>query len=284
MTVLEVLQRSTEFLKKKGVDSPRLCSELLLAHVLKTQRLKLYLDFNRVLETSEADQMRALVTRRANREPLQHLLGSACFCGLEIKVTPAVLIPRPETESLAQEAATYLKQLSPPKTFLDFGTGSGCIAITILQECPDATGIAVDKSADALEVARANVEHHQMTNRLQLLLGDAFGALPSGVSFSLIVSNPPYIPTGEIPTLQPEVKDYDPRVALEGGADGLDFYRLLAAEGPPFLAGDGRLMAEFGDGQAEPISRIFRDHNWIVEKVLPDYSGRSRILIAHKEP
>jgi len=281
VTVLEVIQRSAEFLAKKGVDAPRLQVELLLAGVLQVPRLKLYLDFERKLTGSELESVRELVKRRGNRVPLQHLLGSACFCGLEIKVNGHVLVPRPETELLAEHAWQFLSvPNAPPSTALDFGTGSGCIAIVLSVRCPSTRMHAVDISPEAINVACENAALHGVAGRIQFHLGDGFAALPQGLSFDLIVANPPYIPSAEIDRLAPEVRDYDPRPALDGGADGLDFFRRLASEGARHLRPAGRVMLEFGDGQAEQIDEILVRHKWVVEKVEADYSGRPRVFVA----
>jgi release factor glutamine methyltransferase len=281
VTVLEVIQRSAEFLARKGVESPRLQVELLLARVLAMPRLKLYLDFNRPLTAAELDSARALVKRRADREPLQHILGSTSFCGLELAVNRHVLVPRPETEVLAERGWNFLTGFGArPVTALDVGTGSGCLAIALAVKCPRARVHAVDNAEAALAVARQNALRHQVADRIEFHAGDGFAALPDALRCDLIVSNPPYIPSAEIATLQPEVRDFDPRAALDGGADGLDFFRRLAAQAPPFLAPGGKLMVEFGDGQAEAVRGIFAAQKWIVEAVEPDYSGRPRILTA----
>jgi release factor glutamine methyltransferase len=299
MTVLEVIQRSTEYLAKKGVDSPRLQIELLLAHVLRLPRLNLYLNFDRALTESELDAVRQMVKRRGQREPLQQILGSASFCGLELAVTPAVLVPRPETELLAEHAwnfllarqaaatnrgavhETHLSTLNPqPSTTLDFGTGSGCLAVAVAAKCPGALVYALDISPAALAVAAANAARHGVADRIRFLCGEGFGPVPAGVRFDLIVANPPYIPSHQIASLQPEVRDFDPRLALDGGPDGLAAIRRLAAAAPPFLRPAGRLMLEFGDGQAESVSALCRAHGWHVEALEPDDSGRPRFLIA----
>jgi release factor glutamine methyltransferase len=281
MTVMEVIQRSSEFLGRKGVESPRLQVELLLAHVLRMPRLQLYLNFERPLLEPELDTVRALVKRRGQREPLQHLLGTTSFCGLEIKVNGAVLIPRPETEQLAERAWTFLLGSAlPSPRVLDFGTGSGCLAIALAVRCPQASLHAVEISEAALEVARANAAAHQVADRIQFHAGNAFQALPAGLRFDLIVANPPYIPTAEIDRLQPEVKAHDPRLALDGGEDGLEFFRLLAAGAHPFLAESGKMMWEFGDGQAHSLRELLENQKWIVEAVEADYSGRPRLLTA----
>lgn len=301
MTVLEAIQKSTEFLAKKGVESPRLQTELLLAHLLKMPRMKLYLNFERALTPPETDALREFIKRRSQHEPLQHITGSTSFCGYEITVNCHVLVPRPETELLAELGWQFLSTLnSQPSTALDFCTGSGCIAIALAKKCPAARIVATDISRDALALAVENAVRNHVAERIEFLQGDGFGALPDGwgereselakgqkgspgVSphlFDLIVSNPPYIPSAEIATLQPEVRDFDPHLALDGGKDGLEFYRLIVAQSAAFLKPDGKLMIEFGDGQAEAIRKILESEKWIVEAVKEDYSQRARILIA----
>jgi release factor glutamine methyltransferase len=325
VTVLEAIQKSAEFLAKKGVDSPRQQAELLLAHLLKMPRMKLYLNFERTLTAAETDALRDLVKRRGRREPLQHITGSTSFCGLEIAVNRHTLVPRPETELLAESGWKFLAGLaaeserqSPTRReegeslahagpeagapiALDLGTGSGCLAIALATKCPSARIVATDISADALALAKQNAARHKVAERIEFIQGDGFAALHSegrvprapnrqdenGGSqssplrkFDLIISNPPYIPSAEIATLQPEVRDFDPRAALDGGVDGLDFYRLMASEAMAFLKPGGRIMLELGDGQARAIRKIFEAEKWIVEAVMEDYSQRERILIA----
>jgi release factor glutamine methyltransferase len=281
MTVLEGIQKSTEFLAKKEIDSPRLQAELLLAHVLKLPRMKLYLNFERALTDAETATYRELVKRRSQHEPLQHITGSTSFCGLEIAVNRHVLVPRPETEILAEAGWSYLSTLnSQPSTVLDFGTGSGCIAIAVAAKCPNANVTALDVSPEALDVAKQNAAKNNLSDKIEFLQGDGFAALPKEIQFNLIISNPPYIPTGEIATLEPEVRDFDPRGALDGGADGLDFYRRFALEARKFLKPAGKIMLEFGDGQGDSIRKIFEEQKWIVEAIREDYTQRQRILIA----
>lgn len=320
MTVLEAIQKSAEFLQRKGVESARLHAELLLAHVLKLPRMKLYLNFERALSDAETDAVREFVRRRSLREPVQHITGSTSFCGFEIAVNRHVLVPRPETELLAEMGWEFLGKLSTlniqrptsndrsagdgvrssrrveaqtgagidqslltsAATALDFGTGSGCIAIAISAKCPRARVVALEASADALEVARKNAAQNAVAERLEFVQGRGLDALPPGSAFDLIVSNPPYIPTSEIATLAPEVKDFDPHSALDGGADGMDFYRMLAVEASPLLKPAGKIMLEFGDGQDAALKKIFTDQKWIVEEVHADYTQRPRILIARR--
>ncbi len=293
MTVLEAIQKSTEFLAKKNVESPRLQTELLLAHLLKMPRMKLYLNFDRALTATETDALREFVKRRGQREPLQHIVGSTSFCGYEITVNRHVLVPRPETELLAEMGWQQLSTLnSQPSTSLDFCTGSGCIAIALAAKCSTAKIIATDISADALALAKENAAKNGVAERIEFLQGDGLAVLNDNVQggsrgrsphqFDLIVSNPPYIASVEIETLDPEVRDFDPRLALDGGADGLVFYRKIAVEAKSFLKPDGKLMLEFGDGQADAIKKIFEGEKWIVEAVKDDYSQRARILVARR--
>ena len=284
VTVLEVIQKSADFLTKKGVDSPRLQTELLLAHVLKLPRMKLYLNFERTLSDAELDAVRELVKRRGQREPLQHIVGSTSFCGLQMAVNRHVLVPRPETELLAEAGWEFLSTFnSQPSTALDFGTGSGCIAIALAVKCSAARIVALDASVHALVMAKQNAERNGVSERIEFLHSDGFGALAQDFRFDLIVSNPPYIPSAEIATLQTEVRDFDPHEALDGGPDGLAFYRLLAAQAVEWLRPGGKIMLEFGDGQAAAIQNLFAVPGWSVEAVRADYTQRDRILIARRE-
>src|SRR4051812_36978005 len=227
--------------------------------------MQLYLNFERQLSQSELDHFRELIKRRSQREPLQHIVGSTSFCGLELAVNRHVLIPRPETELLAEQGWKFLNHStvppstinSQPSTALDLGTGSGCLAIALATHCPTAQIFATDISAEALELAKQNAARHNVIDHIHFLHGDAFAAFESPASFDLIISNPPYISTPEIPTLQIEVREYDPHQALDGGPDGLAFYRRIAGEATPFLKPAGKIMLEFGEGQAQPIREIF---------------------------
>jgi len=281
VTVLEVIRRSAEYLESKGVDSPRLQIELLLAHVLKAPRLKLYLDFDRQLSVGELETLRAMVKRRGEREPLQYILGTTSFCGIEISVTPAVLIPRPETELLVEQASAFLASRGDQAaTVLDFGTGSGCIAIAIARKFSACAVHAIDASEDALQIARANAE--RAAAKVHFSRGSAIDDLTSPRNFDLVVSNPPYIPDGEVETLQPEVRDYEPRLALGGGREGLDFYRMIASQARGRLATNGKVIVELGHGQEAAARAIFAGEGWFVEAVVKDYGGTPRILIARR--
>jgi len=309
--VLEAIQKSADYLNRKGIESPRLQTELLLAHLLQMPRMKLYLNFERTLTPSETDALREQVKRRATHEPLQHIVGSTSFCGFEIAVNRHALVPRPETELLAEEGWKFLlaapksdeggSTLDPrPSMVLDFGTGTGCIAIALAAKAPAARVVALDVSADALTLAKENASKNGVADRIEFVQSDGFAFFqPEGRArrdpvqvekmvsprstlrqFDLIISNPPYIPSAEIATLQPEVRDFDPRAALDGGDDGLEFYRRLAKEAKEFLEPGGKIMLEFGDGQADAVRQIFKGEKWVVEAVKDDYSQRARILVA----
>lgn len=284
VTVVETIQRSADFLQRKGIDSARLQAELLLAHVLSLPRIKLYLNFDRALTESELNTYRSLVQRRATREPLQHIVGSVSFYGHEVLVSPAVLIPRPETELLVERAISWLKDRPPAARFLDYGTGSGCIALALAIGCPTANGTALDTSEAALAVAGENFRRQNVDKRITAIHGATLNALRSSEAapFDIIVANPPYIPTAEVEDLEPEVRDHDPRLALDGGPDGLDFYRVLSKELPIWIKPDGVLMMEIGDGQAADVHALFSADGWGVEPVIRDYSGCERILIARR--
>lgn len=283
MTVLEVIHRSAEYLERKGVESPRLQAELLLAHVLHRPRLHLYLEFERPVAEPELGRMRELVRRRGAREPLQYLVGSANFCGLELAVSPAVLIPRPETEGLAERAWTYLQAQAATRsdlTALDFGTGTGCLAIALAVHCPAVRLWAVELAESALELARANAARHGVAGRIEFLAGDGFAVLPPAMRFDVVVANPPYIPSGDLDHLQPEVRDHEPRLALDGGPDGLRVIRRLATEARAWLRPQGRLFLEVGDGQAEAARALFAEAGWSEVTVDNDWTNRPRMLIA----
>jgi release factor glutamine methyltransferase len=281
VTVLELIKRSSEYLEKKGVDSARLQVELLLAHVLKMPRLNLYLDFERQLSEQQLETLRNLVKRRGEREPLQYIIGTVSFCGLELTVTPAVLIPRPETELLVEQAWKFLASRTDEELkVLDFATGSGCVAVAISTKFPVAEVHAIDVSGPALEIARANADRHNA--RIFFHQAACLAQIAAPPHMDLIVSNPPYIATAQIATLEPEVRDHEPAAALDGGADGLEFYRMLAEQAAPRMAPGGKLMLELGYGHAEGARAILAGEGWRIETVLPDYSSVPRILIAHR--
>lgn len=251
-TTLKVLAWTREYLTGKGVENARLEAEWMLCDALDMDRVGLYLNFERPLNEAELAAYRAMVTRRARREPLQHILGTQEFCGLEFAVTPAVLIPRHDTETLVTEA---LACAPGARSVLDIGTGSGCIAVCLARQLPDAAVAAIDISEAALEVARRNALTHGVT--IEFLAGSLLEPV-AGRRFDLVVSNPPYIPSAAIAGLEPEVRDYEPRAALDGGTDGLDAYRSLVPAARACLTPGGWLLVEVGIGQAAEVAGLFR--------------------------
>lgn len=284
MTVLEAIQKSTEFLSKKGIESPRLNVELMLAHLLGTSRLQLYLQFENQLQENLVDQLRELIKRRGQHEPLQHLLGTAHFCDLELEVGPGALIPRSETESLAEMAWTEIQKRTDAgreePNVLDWGTGSGCLAIAIATHCPTAHIDAIDASPDALEIAKRNAARYEVADRIRFLESDGFTSLPAETRYDLIVANPPYIPSEALNSLQPEVKAYDPRLALDGGSDGMRFHEKIAKEGASYLRPDGLLMLELGYDQADALRRLLEAEGWTIDAVDRDFAGYWRFITA----
>jgi release factor glutamine methyltransferase len=246
-TVRKVLGWTTQHFEKSSVDAPRLTAELLLVHTLKLDRVKLYTDLDRPLAKDELAAYRGLIQRRIAGEPTQYLTGLKEFYGRKFQVDPRVLIPRPETELLV-EAVITLK----PARVLDLCTGSGCIAVSVALGLPEASVWATDVSRDACEVARLNAE--PCGSRVTVLEADLFGGLPES-KFDVVVSNPPYVKTGELPTLQREVQR-EPKLALDGGADGLDVVRRIAAEAKGWLKAGGTLALEIGDGQGDSVRDI----------------------------
>ncbi len=247
-------------------------------------RMNLYLNFSRELAPSEADALRGMIQRRGQREPLQYITGSVSFCGLELTVNKNVLIPRPETELLAERAWKFLtsRPMEPAPRALDLCCGSACLAVALAAHAPAALIMAADISGDALAVARENIARHQLESRIEPQQGDAFAALDRQSRFDLIVSNPPYIPSAEIDQLDPEVRDFEPRGALDGGPDGADFQRRIAAEASAFLNPDGRVMVELEEDSAENVRSIFAGAGWVIEGVEADWNGKPRILVARR--
>ena len=311
VTISEAIQVGVRKLETAGIVDARVDAEWLLAWVLGVRRMNLYLDLGKELENEQTERYGVLLARRAEREPLQHVMGTAEFCGREFEVSRDVLIPRPETEGLAMLAVEEVRRLMAeragvgeergPVRVLDYGTGSGCLAITVGLESREGDAfyavaserarrrdvgcwvVALDVSSSALNMARRNAARLGLEEgrEIRLVMGDGFGALePDWAPFDVIVTNPPYIASGEIATLEPEVRDYDPRLALDGGPDGLDYYRELASRGGRWVSAGGVLLMEFGDGQEGAIAELFGEAGWRVGLPILDDTGRPRILVA----
>jgi release factor glutamine methyltransferase len=250
-TIRRVLEWTKGYLAEKGVENARLEAEWLLAAATGHDRVGLYVNYDQPLTEAELAACRGAVVRRARREPLQYILGSQEFCGLDFSVTPAVLIPRHDTEVLVEEA---VKRAGSSARILDIGVGSGCIAVALARALTGAEVWGVEQSAEALAVARQNVERHGV--KVTLFEGSLFEPFSEG-RFDLIVSNPPYIPTADLETLQPEVRDHEPREALDGGPDGLDYYRRIVPASPSHLTPGGWLLVEVGIEQAAAVVGMF---------------------------
>jgi release factor glutamine methyltransferase len=236
-----------------------LSAELLLSHVLGCKRIELYTNFDRVVEQAKLDELRGLVKRCAEHEPVAYLVGRCEFYSLEIRLNKACLIPRPETELLVERAIDLLRARPQPAAVLDLCTGSGCIAAAIAKNVPECRVTATDVSDEALTAANENVQLHDLGERVRLLCGDLFDPLIGGLdetSFDLVVSNPPYVTSAEMETLDRNVKDYEPVSALHGGVDGLDVYRRILERIEPFLKEDGVLMLEIGYRQGPAIREL----------------------------
>ena len=249
-TTLKVLTWTTGYLAEKGVENARREAEWLLCEATGLDRVGLYLNFDKPMSEDELAAYRALVTRRGKREPLQHILGSQEFDGLSFLVTPAVLIPRHDTETLLEQA---LQHAPHPRSILDIGTGSGCIAIALARRLPEAQVTAVDLSVEALALAQRNAELHGAA--VEFLQGSFFEPV-AGRRFDLIVSNPPYITSADLLALQPEVRDHEPILALDGGPDGLTAYRAIVSQAATHLEPNGWLLLEVGAGQAADVAAL----------------------------
>ncbi|MBK9183619.1 MAG: peptide chain release factor N(5)-glutamine methyltransferase [Ignavibacteria bacterium] len=275
-TVLDLVNWGTEYFERKGVDSPRLTIELMLCDVLDVRRLQLYTDHERPLTKEELSVLRAYVRRRAEREPLQYILGKADFYGLSFTVDPNVLIPRPETEIIVDRAIRLLREvggLSP--RCLDVGTGSGCIPVSIAVHDPTSVWVGIDVHDGALEVARRNAEAHAVGSRVTFTTMDFLADIPSG-TFDLITMNPPYIPLVEIHELEPEVRDHEPLTALTDDLDGFTFYRRFAAAAPKILSPTGTAFLEIGYGQSTEILALMTAGGLLCT-IIEDLAGIPRV-------
>ncbi len=305
-TPLELIKTTAEYLAKKDVPEPRLDADVLMMHVLGCNRMDLYGRIHdRPLEDEEVNRYRELVRRRAVREPVSRILGRREFMGLPVRVSPDVLSPRPETEILVEQALKVLRPDlkglpvlkldeaghvpiapaplgGPNKKVLDLCTGSGCVALSLAAFCPDALLVATDISAEALLVAKENAESIGLWLRIDFREGDLYKTCWDDETFDLIVSNPPYLVQGD-DAIWPEVRDYDPPLALYGGSDGLDFYRKILAEAEMFLEPGGWVMLEVGAGQAGAVMQMMREHT-LLEQIdtEPDYAGVPRVVKARK--
>ncbi|MCD4652362.1 peptide chain release factor N(5)-glutamine methyltransferase [bacterium] len=282
-TVRALTNWTTSYFAEKGIVSPRLDAELLLAHALQCLRLDLYLTPDKPVNDRERTKFRGFVKRRAKREPVAYILGKKEFWSRDFLVNSKVLIPRPETEHLIEVVLEIVKSIEKP--FLaDIGTGSGCIAITLALEIEDARIVAGDVSMEAIEIAKQNAERLNASETIYFGCGswfDSFSGIAEEESFDIIVSNPPYIPEDKMLMLQPEIK-YEPEKALNGGNTGLAAYYYLADQGFRWLRPGGSIVLETGDNQSNTVSTILSEHQFDSIAVVQDATGKDRIVTGRK--
>jgi release factor glutamine methyltransferase len=286
-TVLELINETTAYFKKKGIESARLDAELLLAHCCNRARIQLYIDFERLVSAEELSIFRELVRRRAAREPVAYLTGYKEFWSLKIAVEKGVLIPRPETELLVEESVKTIKLLSKEvlqTAILELGAGSGALSIALAQELKQCIICATDISSAALKIAQRNSSAHGCAGRVHFIRGDSLTAFRQKEVFDLIVSNPPYICSAAIAGLAPEIREHEPVGALDGGPDGLSFYRRWIPQMPVLLKRNGWAVLEMGAGQSAAISKLFQDTGTFADvQTVKDYAGHERIIRARKK-
>jgi release factor glutamine methyltransferase len=285
-TIIKLLQWTTTHFKTHGIESPRMDAELLLAYALGVERIDLYLRHDQPLNPDELNRFRQLVKRRLAREPVAYITGRKEFWTLELTVGPEVLIPRPETECVIEAVLALLETDTDAQKgrFLDLGTGSGAIALALAHSCPEAHVVAVDRSRKALRVAHGNALRHGLQDRVHLVAGNWFDIFAGGkMRFDIIVSNPPYIPSPVIDSLQPEIVRYEPREALDGGPDGLDAVRQIIRQAPAYLPSGGGLFLEIGHDQYPAVRRLAQSCGLYREVTCrSDYSGQDRVACLTK--
>jgi release factor glutamine methyltransferase len=281
-TTAALLDWTTQFFAGKGVESPRLDAQVLLAHALGVPRVQLYVRFEEVPPEELRTRFRELVRRRVDGCPVAYLVGSKEFYQLPFTVTPAVLIPRPATESLVMTCLEKAKATTAPRV-LDLGTGSGCIAVTVAARQKDAGVVAVDVSDEALAVARENAAKNGVADRVEFRRGDLYDAIDGGETFDFILSNPPYIPSADVDTLAPEVRDHEPRLALDGGPDGFAVFDRILAGAAERLTDGGWLMVEIGaDQESAARAKAEATAGLSLLPTVRDGDGHPRVLVMRK--
>lgn len=279
-TIGRILKWTEQYFKEKGIESPRLDAEVLLSHILGRERIYLYVHFDEPLEPTELARYREAIKQRVQRVPVAYIIGEKEFMGLTFRVTADTLVPRPDTEILVQAAVERLRAHGEAPRFADIGTGSGAICLSVLHFLPKAQADTVDISPAARAVAEENAAALEVADRVTFHTGDLLAPL-AGQCYDAILSNPPYIPDGDIAALAPEVRLKEPHTALAGGKDGLDFYRRLTADAPALLKDGGFLAVEIGIHQAAPVAALAVPAFSRTE-ILKDYAGIERVVIAWK--
>lgn len=279
-TISSLLNWTVNYFKSKNIESARLDAEVLLSHILGQERIYLYVHFDEPMEKAELSKFREYVKKRAQHMPVAYIIGEKEFMGLPFKVTPDTLIPRPDTEILVENVLANADNQGAVK-IADIGTGSGAIILSLLANLPKAQGKTVDIAAKAVEVAKENAQSLQVADRCEFFVGDLFAPFAeSGDKFDIIVSNPPYIPQADIATLEADVRAYEPVSALTDGGDGLSYYRRLLAEGKRYLKENGFIALEIGIHQAQAVKQIALDNGWQNIKIVKDYAGIDRVVLA----
>lgn len=281
-TVGKIIDWTTGHLRKHGSDSPRLEAEILLAHARGCPRIQLYVQYNELLTDDQRTVMRDLVKRRAQAEPVAYLVGHREFFALDFRVSPDVLIPRPETETLVLQLIAAAKS-RPNARLLDVGTGSGCIAVAAAVNVPGAQLTAIDISSRALDVAQENATRHAVAERIRFLAGDLFSPLSSQDQFDLVVSNPPYVADGEMATLPADIRLHEPPLALQAGPRGLDVITRLIAGAPAHLAAGGVLLIEISPEQSAAVCLLIQESGQFEPaRTIKDSSGKERVVTASR--
>lgn len=278
-TILNTIKWLTEYFEKKGIPEARLNAEHIIAHSLEIKRLDLYLKFDCILKKDELSKLKPLIERRAKREPLQYIIETQPFRNIEVKVNKDVLIPRPETEIVVEEA---LKRIDTETEIdvLEIGVGNGAILKSMAEERQNLRMTGVEISSEALDVAKENLKDYE--DRITLFQGDLFSPI-SGTKFDLIISNPPYIPFNRWKELEPEVRDYEPKGALVAGEDGLDFYRRIFNDVHSYIKPDGWLILELGDGQAKQINTLAVKNGRLVNlQIIKDLNNKDRVFLSQR--
>ena len=285
-TIKKLLDWMSQYFTDNKIDSPRLSAEILLSDLLAMKRMELYINFDREVTPDELTQLRGLVKRAINHEPICYLTGHAQFYSMEFEVDKSTLIPRPETEMLVEKAIDHLRKRSGNDHILDLCTGSGCIAAAIGKNYSDCEIVATDISQDALEIAQKNIEKYELTERINLLCGDLYEPIISeldGKKFDIITTNPPYITESEYESLDKNVRDYEPKHALIAGVDGLDIYKRIIEDVDKFLSSDGILLMEIGYRQGDAIRELLEKSGCFEEiKIDKDFSNNDRVVSAFR--
>ena len=285
-TILKIIHWATSYFKSNQIDSPRLTIEIFLAHVLGVERIDLYLAFDQPLHAAELTLLKSMIKRRLNREPVAYITGKKEFFGIDFDVSPGVLIPRPETEFLVEEALKFIPEssFSKPISVLDMGTGSGAIIISLSKNRPGHHFFATDISVPALSIAAANAKKLNIKN-IHFFAGDWFSPFEQNKpGFDVIVSNPPYIPVNDIVHLAPEITQYEPVLALDGGNDGMNSLRKIIEDAPAYLNPEGMMLLEIGHDQQVKVQQALENSSKLkLEKFIKDYGEHERVAVIRKK-